>query len=620
MWNYRIRKITGLVLLLFTIGTFNNCAAEKKAVDPYRDRSYTSSVAQDRKSNSMGSVSEQKTVPDRSEKEVAPFFSSRQNASRQDVLVNETMLPLLTLINDRIVAYEGKVEQWNSFLAKASPEILEDEQQVAITNCYDATKSILSGYEELHQELIAQGDVPAVAFSPVEQFLNINRRDIAYMEGECILISSADQDAEGLVTGARARLLQEKERELHEAMLSGEYNRVIALFENLQLEEGDVPSYETVYSYGQALLRTGREAEAAEVFQELLADLREQNHIEREFKLMQLVADIQFGLENFDQAFERYIHIINRYAGLGENIDWARRQQSMISARNTQGIEVRNYAELLRSYLTYNADRDAFKVYLLAQRFIENFPESSVLPVVNHILFESRDKAEAWFALFKQKINTFKGEKQYQDALQLIEQLPMQEMTMEKREELDRLTDELISASYNEQESKRRALEEAMQEIWSQGQAHLRAQEYDQAIEVFSTLLETTYAERANDKIIEASQLAAQENRREAAELFVRAGNTTDRETKLALLFQSRKLLKTILEKYPRSGLTDKAGKNLERIEDEIRSIDPALLNEEEINENNQADNEIRESPVTTVNGIPLGEWKEQVPSDVPGM
>jgi tetratricopeptide (TPR) repeat protein len=412
--------------------------------------------------------------------------------------------------------------------------------------------------------------------------------------------------------------LVEKERELNENMASGEYQQVIELYNQLPLndEGGRRASYSASYSYGQALLRTGREAEAAEVFQGLLIGLQELTQIEREFKLMQLIADIQFGMENYGKAFERYVDIINRYAGLGENIEWARKQQSVISVRNSQAIEVRNFSELMRSYLTYNADRDAFRVFLLATRFRDDFPESSVIPTVNHILFESRDRAEAWFVMVLRRVSVLKGEMKYQEALQVIDQVPMQEMPMDKMEILNSLADELISVSFEEEESKRLAIEEAMQEIWSTGQNYLRAKEYDQAIEVFSTLLDTIYAERANDKIEEAAQLAAQGDRRKAAELFVRAGKMKDQDNRTTLLLESRQLLKGILKKYPQSGLLEKAERNLYRIEQEIRSIDPALLTEPEVTADDQ---EIfQQLEETTVNGIPIGEWEDQVPSGFP--
>lgn len=600
------------MLLLLTVLMVSSCAADKKSVDPYPDDSYTSSVARVPSSEAGAAAISGKPVQDGTDV-MAPVSDQ---AHPPEAVSSKALLPLLTLVDDRIVAYEGKVEQWNTIIAKAATSKLDGEQQDTLAVCQNQLTGILNGYNDLHQQLISEPDGQVADGYITERFLATERQDLNFLESPCQQIVMSGQQTGGWIGGTRDRLLDEKERELQEKMASGEYQQAVELYLRLPLEEGQRPSYTASYAYGQALLRSGRESDAAQVFQELLVGLQEQNQIEREFKLMQLIADMQFGMENYDRAFERYIDIINRYAALGENIDWARKQQSVISARKTRGIEVKNFAELMRSYLTYNADRDGFRVFLLATRYMQDFPESSMLPTVNHILSESRDRAEAWFALVLQRIKVLKEENKYQDALQFIEQLPIHEMPADKMQLLHSMNEELIAVYSELDETRRLEAEEAMQEIWSTGQNYLQEKEYEQAIETFSTLLETEYADRATDKIAEASQLAAQEDRRKAAELFVLSGKTGDRENRIALLLQSRQLLKGILEKYPQSGLLEKTEKNLERIEEEIRSIDPALLIEPEAAAVHRQS--IQRPSQTTDYNIPLGQREKQVQPLIP--
>jgi hypothetical protein len=582
----------------------NSCAADKQSVDPYPDDSYTSSVARER-SGEAG------TVPMPVQEGSVVMAPVSDQTLPPEAVLSKAMLPLLTLVDDRIVAYEVKAEQWNTIIAEAATTKLDVEQQATLRDCQNQLTGILNGYNDLHQQLIGETNGQVADGYITERFLATERQDLNFLESPCQQIFMSGQQTDGWVGGTRDMLLEEKEREMQEKMASGEYQQVVELYLRLPLEEGRRPSYSASYAYGQSLLRIGRESDAAQVFQELLVGLQEQNQIEREFKLMQLIADIQFGMENYDRAFERYIDIINRYAGLGENIDWARKQQSVISVRNTRMIEVKNFAELMRSYLTYNAARDGFKVFLLATRYMQEFPESSMSPSVNHILFESRDRAEAWFALVLQRINVLKEESRYQDALQLIEQLPVHEMPVDKMQHLHSMTEELVAVNTEEEQTRRLEAEETMQEIWSKGQNYLQEKEYDRAIETFSALLETEYADRATDKIAEASQLAAQDDRRRAAELFVLSGKTVDRENRTALLLQSRQLLKGILEKYPQSGLLEKTEKNLERIEEEIRSIDPALLTEPEAAAVHRQS--LQNPSHAAGNNIPLGQGEKQV-------
>jgi len=339
-----------------------------------------------------------------------------------------------------------------------------------------------------------------------------------------------------------------------------------------------VPSFDAVFNYGSALLKVGRPGDAGKVFQDLLDRFRQKEEPDREFQLMQHIADIHFSQEEYAKAFELYVDIINRYAGLGEHIDWARKQQSMINARNQQGAEVKSFAALMLAHLSYNPDRDGFKVVRLAEEFVERFPDSNAVPTVNRILFESRDSADKWFARQEQELNRLKSEKKYAEALQFIEQLPLQEVPGDRREPVTRMADELIAAQFQEAEARRLEQASILQETWATGENHLRAREYDQAIEAFSALLDTEYGDRAREQIDEAANLSARDDRRKAAELFVQANGTADREARVRLLFESRRLLQDILVKYPQSDVVDKVRNNLDRIEQEIMAVDPTLL------------------------------------------
>jgi hypothetical protein len=93
-------------------------------------------------------------------------------------------------------------------------------------------------------------------------------------------------------------------------------------------------------------------------------------------------------------------------------------------------------------------------------------------------------------------------------------------------------------------------------------------------------LQETEYADKAKAKITDAANLAAGQMRKEAASLFIKAGKTSDIETKKELLLASHQLLKDILVKYPQTDLLDKVNQNLAVLEGQIRRIDPALLEE----------------------------------------
>ena len=73
-------------------------------------------------------------------------------------------------------------------------------------------------------------------------------------------------------------------------------------------------------------------------------------------------------------------------------------------------------------------------------------------------------------------------------------------------------------------------------------------------------------------------ELAAREERRKAADLFIRYTKTNDVEGQKKLLIESRKILKEILVKYPDVDIAEKVRGNIKRVEQEMNAIDPTLL------------------------------------------
>jgi outer membrane protein assembly factor BamD (BamD/ComL family) len=113
-----------------------------------------------------------------------------------------------------------------------------------------------------------------------------------------------------------------------------------------------------------------------------------------------------------------------------------------------------------------------------------------------------------------------------------------------------------------------------LQKIWDQAMADMQAKEYDKAIAGLTGLLNTSKGAEARAKVAEASRLAAQEDRKKAADLFVRASHATSTQARRDLLLSSRMLLEDILRKYPQSGLEDKVRRNLNRINQELADLD----------------------------------------------
>jgi hypothetical protein len=119
-----------------------------------------------------------------------------------------------------------------------------------------------------------------------------------------------------------------------------------------------------------------------------------------------------------------------------------------------------------------------------------------------------------------------------------------------------------------------------MNQKWETAVQLMDSQRFGDAISAFEMLKGTDYEDKAERKIVEAANLAAGSMRKEAASLFIQAGKTPDIEKKKELLRNSHRLLTEILTKFPQTDLLDKVQQNIAILEEQIRKIDPALLEE----------------------------------------
>ncbi|GBE51657.1 anaphase-promoting complex, cyclosome, subunit 3 [bacterium BMS3Bbin14] len=569
MYKQNFRRLPVWLLSCFFSFSLCSCMAPR-VVEPYPARQEPATAAT--------AAARQPQLPSTIPPSVHGVAAGGRPAVAPAADAEDVLLSSLALVNDRITAYEDKLAAWQKISAGLANMNLDAKQQGKLTACQQRLQDILTGYNGLQRKLLQLSPAQAGELPVRALLFRVEKEDIGFLESGCQQFIKGKPPAGGWLTATMNGLVRKSEQDIKAAMAAGDYQQVITLYGQLPLNEGESPSYEMTLLYGRALMRTGRTEEAVKVLQNLLASLRQQDQSRKINTLIGLIADLQFSSEDYDDAWKSYDEIVKSYTRLGKRSDWARQQQAELNARAGNSAEVKSYAVLLRSYLGYKRDRDGFKVVQLAEQFIENYPGSPAIARVQRILQESRSQAEQWFSAILDQVNQLKQEKKFPEALARLQQLSLVNLPPDKQETLRQLTEELTTAQAHEAEVQRLLVEQNRQKDWNTGQAHLQAKEYDAAIKVFTNLLNTPYDERARAQIQEAAQLAAQERRQKAAELFVGASRARDLASRKRLLLASRQLLLEILDKYPQSGIIDKVNKNLQRIDDEIRSIDPSLL------------------------------------------
>lgn len=573
-------------LLLFALVAaflLPGCMGAKGTVEPYRESSSVTDPAQ------------------QATQSVHPTGTASDQAS----YARDVLLPALSRINDRISAYDQKLHSWQGISNRMYFLNLAPEQLEKLSTCRRQVTDLLADYTKIRDQLLRDQPMDVSRRLLNRSLPKIHKKDIAYIEGDCPRLLT--ESGYSPVTGRTEVGMPSLESSMAAALARGDYGQVISSFQALSLPPGEQPDYVVSYNYVVALMKSGREQEAHRVLAELLDRLRQQDQAKMEPKLLQLLGDLEFGLGDYRSARSRYQELEPLHGGLRGHSVWARQQLQALDAATSHGVEIRAYAALLLGSLAYNPQRDGFTVVQQAQAFQQSFPVSVVGSSVSDLARKAGKEAEQWFAGVLEQVDRLSSQQNNQEALLLIERIPATILPLDKQAILKLKKGSLTAAATGSIENSDTIQEEildvtdpfipavpssggqavgpgsgssehvsvtALQETWNQGMTDMQAKEYDRAIEIFTGLLNTSYGTKARIQIEEASRLAAQDDRKKAAELFVRSSRTTDPGARKQLLLSSRALLEEILRKYPQSGLEDKVRRNLNRIDQELGTIE----------------------------------------------
>lgn len=480
-------------------------------------------------------------------------------ASQRDLL-----MPAFTSINKRIYSYEQKLEEWKEVEKKTSSLPLPADKQNKLNECQTQLQDILTEYNGLHKQLLLETQISAAQLLAGDSLLRLNQRDIDYLESGCgrflaELKATPEPQAQPAV-----------DPQIKEAFDNADYDRVITLYGQAAEMPGRTPAAETTYQYGQSLLKNHQEPLARRVFGDLLARVRQQpGQDELLFPLMQVLADLDFVMGSYEDARKQYEELIRVSIDKGaRKEEWAGLQLAALQSGSVASDELQQYRTLLKNHLAYSPKRDGYAVAEQAEKYMLTFPVSRLAPNVNILHASAKGQAEAWVTQGIKRIETQANERRAQEpqpAVGAVPSAPVPEVQGAVTSGGQVASPESVVSP-----------DKALQENYDKGVSQLQAKEYDHAIESWNKLLNTSYADKARTRIEEASRLGAQEDRQKAADLFVRATNTRDPESRKKLLLSSQELLQGILIKYPQSGLNDKVQRNLSRIQEELNVIAPA--------------------------------------------
>jgi tetratricopeptide (TPR) repeat protein len=455
-----------------------------------------------------------------------------------------------------------------------------------MVGCLRDLQKVLNGYNRLYELVSQQASAPKGAASgavSIKEVYELQQRDIAFVDGVCGQVVAADN-----AKGAGWLNSDETGGSPGEAMIAqhaanGEYEELVQLWKQMPEVATARASLQSKISYGKALMALRLENEAITVFRRMVDQMAPPG--ERPVELLDLrktLADLYIASGNYPEAESQYLLISKEYKNMATLDDWAILQRSILKRGEQGGAELKEYADLLKNYLGFNPAKDGYTVVWQADKFLQSYPYSPVALNVDSIRNAARDQADKWSQKAVIKSTDEPAVQNVdQGGLERAETAPQPVMPPEVKLSVPVVSPQKGEATIAEKvESEAAKIQKTqdMERRWNDGVHLMEGAHYDKAIETFTPLLDTEYSEKARKKISEASLLAAEAERRKAADLFIRFTKASDGESRKKLLIESRQSLQNILVKYPGVEITEKVLGNIKRVEKEMIAIDPALI------------------------------------------
>lgn len=487
-----------------------------------------------------------------------------------------TIQPALNTISSRIRSYEVRLEEIKAIENSPSSMMIPQEQMGRLSACKSELLDILTNYDALQKRLLQETDLDTGQRLTSDTLLQVNQQDMQFLEGGCGRLLADLKDGQGMGATPPSGATQYEsaspaygapDPQIQKAFAAGDYARVISLYNQQWTAMGQQAAPTTTYQYSQALLKNYQFKEAEQVLANLNTQLRQQGGIAPRPDVLRSLGDIAFSAGRYQDAQQRYEELVRLPGNQGDS--WTSRQLSVLQLQMAAADELSAYATLVRNYLAYTPSRDGYAVTGQAEEFLSRYPASRLVANVNAIHKSTREEADAWLNRGVQRIEQQVGQQPQPDTADTVPAAPPVSVETGAQSTTPQapLSPEQLAAR-----------DQALQEQYDRGVAQMAAKEYDQALQTFATLLGTNFDANARERINDTASLAGEDNRQKAAELFVRASQTQDLETRKKLLLASRQLLLDVPVKYPQAGLNSKVERNLASVERALQAIDPSLL------------------------------------------
>jgi len=526
------------------------------------------------------------TTADTAESKVspAPLYFELDEKDKQPGFVEENLevvLPSMSYVNDRLFEYGRKLDRWKELDRESASTTPSEEDAAQMVRCFKRLQNVLNGYGNLRTKLLQAQQIENAEEIGNSEIFDLQKNDIEFLEGPCgqLLATAEVKQSAGWTDRQQGADLSQQETLIGRYSANNEYEEVVQVWQ--QIPEGQVGRVhlQSKIQYGNALMFLHQERKAAAIYQEVVDQMSASKEQPTDLvSLRKVLADLYTASGDYQRALEQYGKISDDYQNLGKLEEWSKLQLSILQRSGNDSPELSEFSTLLRDYLGFIPERDGYKVLWEADKFLTNYPYSPVSSNVDFIKSDTQARADKWFNGFISQVDNLGAEKKFPDALKMMETIPTDIVGPEKQAAIKEKNEELLLAEAVEKETEKMAKVQDLQHQWNNGMLLAKNGRYDEAISVFTNLIDTEYGTKAEAKIKEVSLEAAKNDRKQAASMFQRYIKTTDLESRKKLLIETRKLLKAILVKYPDVEIGPKVIGNIARVEQEMNAIDPNLV------------------------------------------
>jgi tetratricopeptide (TPR) repeat protein len=503
------------------------------------------------------------------------------------------MMPSVAFVTGRISAYNKKMDVWHKRDSQAAVLQIPAGESEKMVGCFRELQKILNGYNRLHETLLRQASLPVgTGMNSPKEIYGLQQDDITFMDGFCgqMVASDGAVGSNSWEQGNTGNGLSPVEVLIARHAANREYEELVQAWQQMPAPAAAQVSLQTKILYGNALIALQRDEDATQVYRLLVEQMAPADGVAVDIlAVRKTLADLYFATRNYREAESQYMEISKSYKGETVVEDWAILQRALLQKGGQSEEELHEYTELLRNYLGFDPAKDGYTVVWQADKFLQVFPKSAVALNVDFIRTAVREQADQWAKSNGGDAAALAGQQQGQGAGGEVmapnfsgqPSSAFSSSSVQAAQAQSQIPPEIDSGAVSLPVANTESRVEDSREIerrWSEGQRLMAEAQYDKAIEMFTPLLNSQEALKAEKKIAEASTLAAEAERRRAADIFIRFTKATDSGTRKKLLVESRRILLDILVKYPGVDITDKVVGNIKRVEKEIDAIDPSLL------------------------------------------